>query len=296
MRNATMHADELAQALKGRRAGRGWKAPCPAHADANPSLSINVGHDGMVLFKCHAGCSQDQVIDALRDRGLWSAGSDNRPRLHVVRVQSNRDDDTSRIEYARSIWNSATDPRETAAEAYLGARKLNLPAELSGSVLRFHPACPWEGGTAPCMIAPFRAVTDNAVTGIHRIRLDQPERWPKTQRMMLGIIAGSAVKLDPVWDGSLVIGEGLETSLAARQLGFGPVWALGSCGAIRDFAPVAGVDALIILGENDDSGANRRAAAECGRKWTPRDVGLFDPPAEFKDVNDMLMQRKQKQC
>src|SRR6478672_8421273 len=95
MRNATMHADELAQALKGRRAGRGWKAPCPAHADANPSLSINVGHDGMVLFRCHAGCSQDQVIDALRERGLWNTGSDNRPRMHVVRVQPNRDADTS---------------------------------------------------------------------------------------------------------------------------------------------------------------------------------------------------------
>ena len=34
------------------------------------------------------------------------------------------------------------------------------------------------GWIVPCMIAAFRAVIGNAVTGIHRIRLDQPERWP----------------------------------------------------------------------------------------------------------------------
>jgi len=32
----------------------------------------------------------------------------------------------------------------------------------------------------PCLIAAFRAISD--VTGIHRIRVDEPERWPKTSR------------------------------------------------------------------------------------------------------------------
>jgi putative DNA primase/helicase len=288
-----INAAELAQALKGRRAGRGWKARCPAHEDRTPSLSISAGNGGMVLFKCHAGCPQGQVIDALRERGLWNTDVHSRPRLHVVQTQ--RDDDMSRVNYARSIWNTGVDPRDTVAEAYLASRKLFLPPELSGTVLRFHPACPWEGGTAPCMIAAFRSIKDNSVTGIHRIRLDQPERWPKGERMMLGIITGSAVKLDPVLGTSLVIGEGIETCMAARQLGFSPVWAVGSAGAIEKFGPVVDVHSLTILGENDN-GANRRAAAECCRKWTPHEVGLFDPPAEFKDVNDILMQRKQKQC
>jgi hypothetical protein len=57
----------------------------------------------------------------------------------------------SRVNYARSIWNTGVDPRDTVAEAYLASRKLFLPPELSGTVLRFHPACPWEGGTAPCV-------------------------------------------------------------------------------------------------------------------------------------------------
>lgn len=287
-----MNAAELALALKGRRAGRGWKARCPAHEDRTPSLSISAGHNGVVLFKCHAGCSQQAVLAALQERGLWNG--DNRPHLHLVHAQSKRADDMGRIEYARSIWNAGIDPRGTEAEAYLSSRSLFLPPELSGTVLRFAPNCPWEGGTVPCLIAPFRDVTGNGVTGIHRVRLDQPGRWPKAERMMLGPVAGSAVKLDPVGP-ALVIGEGIETCMAARQLGFSPVWAVGSAGAIEKFGPVAGVNTLTVLGEND-TGANRRAAAECCRKWAPREVGLFAPPGEFKDVNDVLMQRKQKQC
>ncbi len=286
------NAAELAFALKGRKAGKGWKARCPAHEDRTPSLSISAGHDGRVLFKCHAGCSQDQVLAALQSHGLWN--SDNRPRLHIVHAQSKRDDDEGRINFARSIWNAGIDPRDTAAEAYLASRLLFLPPELSGAVLRFHPACPWEGGYLPCLIAAFRDITGNAVTGIHRIRLDQPDLWPKAERKMLGPVAGSAVKLDPVGK-ALVIGEGIETAVAARQLGFSPVWAVGSAGAIEKFGPVDGVNRLVILGENDN-GANRKAAAACCLRWQPHRVSLFAPPAGFKDVNDVLMQRKQKQC
>jgi putative DNA primase/helicase len=50
--------------LKGvRRNGSGWMALCPAHADKNPSLSVNV-RDGKVLLHCFAGCSQEAVCEA----------------------------------------------------------------------------------------------------------------------------------------------------------------------------------------------------------------------------------------
>lgn len=45
--------------------GSGWSACCPAHYDANPSLSVSEGADGRVLLYCHAGCSFDKVVDAL---------------------------------------------------------------------------------------------------------------------------------------------------------------------------------------------------------------------------------------
>jgi hypothetical protein len=45
-------------------------ARCPAHEDRSPSLSIRDGAS-TVLVHCHAGCTQDDVITALRGQGLW---------------------------------------------------------------------------------------------------------------------------------------------------------------------------------------------------------------------------------
>ncbi len=44
---------------------------CPAHDDSRPSLSVTE-KDGQILFRCRAGCSQESVIFALSERGLWS--------------------------------------------------------------------------------------------------------------------------------------------------------------------------------------------------------------------------------
>lgn len=64
-------AAELAEALDGRPSGRGWMARCPAHDDRTPSLSIREADDGRVLVRCHAGCTQEDVIGALQEMSLW---------------------------------------------------------------------------------------------------------------------------------------------------------------------------------------------------------------------------------
>lgn len=66
-----MTPSEIARALGGRKSGAGWSAKCPAHEDRTPSLSISQGRDGKILFRCHAGCTQEDVIAALKARGLW---------------------------------------------------------------------------------------------------------------------------------------------------------------------------------------------------------------------------------
>jgi 5S rRNA maturation endonuclease (ribonuclease M5) len=60
-----MTAAALAARLEARRNGDGWQSKCPAHEDANPSLSISEGHDGRVLLKCHAGCPTEAIVAAL---------------------------------------------------------------------------------------------------------------------------------------------------------------------------------------------------------------------------------------
>ena len=61
-----MTHETLLSRLSGvKRNGAGWQALCPAHADKNPSLSIDVRAD-KILVHCHAGCSQEAVCAALK--------------------------------------------------------------------------------------------------------------------------------------------------------------------------------------------------------------------------------------
>src|SRR4051794_36130728 len=70
--DASMSADAIVLGLQARRSGSTWMAKCPAHDDRVPSLSISE-KDGKVLVKCFAGCEQRNVIEALKERGLWES-------------------------------------------------------------------------------------------------------------------------------------------------------------------------------------------------------------------------------
>ena len=89
-----------------------------------------------------------------------------------------------------------------------------------------------------------------------------------------------------------MLGEGVETCLAARMLGFRPCWALGSAGAIERLPVWGGVEGLTIMGETDDAGANAAAAAACARRWAAAgvDVEVMEP-LEPGDANDVLRAR-----
>src|SRR5262249_22169875 len=169
------------------------------------------------------------------------------------------EDELLRIARARNIWGDGSTPRGTLAEKYLGVeRKRKLPGELPGTVLRFHPHCPWRNENTgrtdrvPALIAAFRSIDDNAITAVHRIALDGD--GTKIDRRMLGVVHRAAVKLDPLAN-ELVIGEGVETCMAARQLGLKPAWALGSVGSISFFPLIADIERLVILGDRGDASA-----------------------------------------
>ena len=92
--------------------GRIRKARCPAHDDHNPSLSISDNpNGGNPLVYCHAGCSQDAVIDELKQRGLWSkangsasASIDAPPQTKQPTFSDNQKKATAAHE-AQSSWN-----------------------------------------------------------------------------------------------------------------------------------------------------------------------------------------------
>jgi putative DNA primase/helicase len=73
-------AAEIAHHLHGRKSGPSYMARCPAHDDRNPSLSLR-DEDGKVLVHCHAGCQQEQVIEALKEQCLWPKSENPQRRL-----------------------------------------------------------------------------------------------------------------------------------------------------------------------------------------------------------------------
>ena len=231
-------ANAIAKALGGRKAGIGWIARCPAHDDRNPSLSLSTGRGGKVLLRCHAGCGQAQVIDALRARGLWEHHGRycSMPRAakvdHPKNAPSERDD-TDRTEYAFRIWRATVPAPNTLAETYLQSRGLRLPLTFT---LRFHGGLKHpSGGIWPAMVALVSRGPNDAPLAVHRTFLarDGGGTAPiNPAKMMLGPCRGGAVRLSQPGD-MLMVGEGIETCLAAMQATGHPAWAALSTSGLR---------------------------------------------------------------
>jgi putative DNA primase/helicase len=305
----------IAAALGGDVAGLNTiLCPGPNHSPRDRSLAVKLdprAPDGFVTYS-HAGDDWRDCRDHVRQRlslPPWQAGDGRQrviPQQHVAKwdlaiIEAEAadiprpftDEELARIDNARRLWDEAQDPRGTLAERYLReTRKLDLPDELANKVLRFHPACPWgsedTGKTdhVPALIVPLRSIDDDALTAVHRIALN--DDGSKAGRRMLGVVHRTAIKLDAKAD-TLAIGEGVETCMAARELGYAPVWALGSVGAISFFPPIAGTKQLVILGERGE--ASRQAIEMCGRRWRKagRKIRVIMPNEGLGDLNDVLI-------
>jgi putative DNA primase/helicase len=197
---------------------------------------------------------------------------------------------------AMSIWHEGVSPRGTIVEAYLKSRRLELPFEAANEAVRFHTTCPFGRERFPAMVCLVRNVITNEPQGVHRTAL-MPDgaavkRDGKTYRLSLGPIAGGCIKLSPDEDveQGLCIGEGVETCLSGRQMGFRPVWSAMNTGGVENFPVLPGVEGLHIFRENDANGASSKAVETCARRWyeAGRDVVLIDPDETAKDLNDEL--------
>jgi putative DNA primase/helicase len=284
-----MTAQTIAEALSGRKAGSGWTARCPAHEDRTPSLSIRDSDDGKVLVRCHSGCDQERVIAALRARNLWTGFrlKSLRAARPIVERQP-EDNDVRRSRDALAIWQSATPAHGTAVETYLLSRGLYLPPS---PTLRFHAGLKHpSGGRWPTMVVLVTRGSDSTPLAIHRTFLarDGADKAPvDPQKMMLGPCRGGAVRLADPSD-LLMVGEGIETCLAAMQATGNPTWAALSTSGLRSLDLPKDVRDVIVLADGDDAG--EAAARDCAWRWKHegRRVRIARPPRGF-DFNDLLM-------
>jgi len=266
--------------LGGTWANGGGMCRCPAHADRTPSLSVRRGRSAL-LFKCFAGCTIAEILQALRAQNLpVPRGSVGLPSGLAVPGW--------RTDAALRLWRAAQPLNDTPAERYLASRGIPI----FSPALRYHPATPLGSGSSlrflPALIA---AVSEGRnIVGVQRNFLQlngRPAPFSKNKRS-LGALREGAVQLSrPA--GILGLAEGIENALSASVLLDIPVWA--TLGAER-FAHVAipsGVSRLVLLADND--GAGRRAAQRAREAYgrAGRELATVWLPQPFNDWNQLLL-------
>jgi hypothetical protein len=295
---------DCAVALK--RIGRELVGPCPRCGGSdrfsiNPAKSLwncrgcgGRGNDALSLAMHIAGCGFREAVERLTGEPSKVALM---PRPYARRIQSSGER-ASRSEAALTVWANAKDPRGSLVERYLAGRGLELQGDIAGNVIRFHSACPWRDDNGaligvPCMVALYRDIRSDRPVAIHRTALTTAggKLFGRGSRRAWGPAAGAAVKLDAddAVSMGLVLGEGIESCLAARQMGLRPVWALGGAGQVATFPLLPGVEGLTLLEEDDD--ASRKAVEACAARWRAAGCDVLFAKSLFgKDANDAIME------
>lgn len=274
----------LTDRLRGKWHGEFGSAPCPAHEDRHPSLTLRDGHDD-VLLKCHAACAPRAVIDALKGQCLWPIPAEIGDRAADRRNMGACDHGKTALD----IWKRRTQPIDgTAAELYLRNRHVTIPLPPS---LRYSSALKHKetGLFLPAMVAAIQT-PDRSVIAIQRtfIKASGQGKAPVTNaKMTLGGMARGAVRLAAAAE-TLGIAEGIETGLSAMQLFEVPVWCSLGSERLGKLELPPEVRHVVLFADNGDAG--RKAAMRAVETYTGqrRKVTLRFPPAEFRDFNDVL--------
>jgi hypothetical protein len=282
--------------LVGLPLAQGNKVRCPFHDELEPSCAIYPDH-----FHCY-GCGEhgDRLDWLVRVEGMTKAEAiswiKDWPPAPAVTIAGTNDE--NRLMLAKSIWTSSLPITGTIAEQYLDVTRhidiTRLPDDLH-RCLRFNPHCLFgPGHELPCLVALMRhPVTDQPV-GIQRTALEVKDgQVRKIERRMLG--RAGVVKIWPAAT-TLVVGEGLETVLAAatripyRGHALVPAWAALSRKNLAELPIIGGVERLVLLIDNDSNQEGQRAAAAVTELYRSRGrvVVPLMPPRPDTDFNDLV--------
>jgi DNA polymerase len=275
------------------------KVCCPFHDDIEPSCAIYPDHfhcfgcgehGGRLDWLIRAeGMTEIEAVAYIKD---WPGPSTPTPQ--------NGDDYAATLAFIKSIWTSAEPVLGSMAERYLdetrGIDISKLPDDIHRT-LRFHPACVFGPRThLPCLIALMRDPLTDEPVGIQRIALEhQDGRIVKLERRMLG--RAGVVKVWPAGS-TLVVGEGLETVLAAAsRIPYAgalltPAWAALSSQKLQTLPVIPEVKRLILLVDNDANQEGQFAAGHAAAVWRAagRNVVMLMPPTADTDFNDLVLQ------
>jgi putative DNA primase/helicase len=301
----SIDARYLAAKLKGECRGDRISCPGPGHSARDRSLSVLLVPDAPDGFIVHSFAGDDPMVcrehvAAALGRAPAAIREGRGPLPPATACGGSR----ARGKPPAQRWQKMRSARGTPAEIYLRSRCLEMPPQLDLVSLAFNPnACRTTTGSGtqeftfgPAMAAAYRDFTTGEVRTIQQTFLTYEGRkllgpdCKTLRRFTAGSSPkGAACKLDPIGP-RLLVCEGVETGLAARQLGMKPVWVLGSKTLIQCFPVIDGVEEIAFLGEND-GGGSPAAIGICAKRWrgAGRRATLYSPDPKFKDFNDAIM-------
>ncbi|UEO01097.1 toprim domain-containing protein [Acidiferrobacter thiooxydans] len=190
----------LARLDKVRQSGSEWQALCPAHDDRNPSLSIKEGDDGVLLVKCHIGCSARDIVgavgltlgdlfpDHLRKGRRGATGQpDPEASARIAKAKAARQEKkakelTERVQDAHNSWSHSPAPLAADsiapghdwARAYLRSRGPGVLEVAIAAGVRVLPTTskssynPNTKRRAPCILWPIRDPRSGNLVGAQR--------------------------------------------------------------------------------------------------------------------------------
>jgi hypothetical protein len=178
----------------------------------------------------------------------------------------------------------------TLVETYFDSRGLRLP---SGSRIRFHGGLKHRSGDIwPAMVALVTRGADDVPLAVHRTFLARDGSGKASvdpQKMMLGPCRGGVVRLAGAED-VLMVGEGIETCLAAMQARGLPAWAALSTSGLLALDLPSDVREVIVLADGDAAGEEAARGAALRWKREGRRARIAHSPKGL-DFNDMLLGR-----
>lgn len=299
-----MSAATIAAALGGvYRSGQWWRCVCPVHGSKSASLALRDGARGLIA-KCWGPCTPGQVLAELRRRGLYSdepdAAAPPDPDRERCQAEAEAAERARKIALARDMWESSWPAAGTIAEAYLRARLPGL-GEIPETIRYLPPRAyyarhPASGWGWPVLIARIDHVAHGSVA-VARLWLSPDgggrKASVKPERKFTGPVGGAAVRLAPAGE-ALVVGEGIESTLAAMILMRRPGWAALSAGGIQALVLPDEARGIVIACDRDPSGVGERKARAAACRWVHegRRVRLVIPDRIGADPNDLLREAR----
>jgi len=276
-------ADALSRAGASRHIAGSFRIRCPWHRGHDFNCSVLETKTGAAWFTCFSkGCKSTDIEAALSGYAVTQSYSEFKQAGALTAAQ--------RIEKAREIWDASVPAAGTLVETYLAGRGITIAPPLS---IRFHPGLWHKEGAAelPVMVAGVQAV-DGRIVGVHRTFLSRSgERKEDVlpNKMMLGVCAAGAVRLARAAD-TLVVAEGLETSLSVSQATGLPTWCALSTSGLATIRLPTIVKTVFLAIDHDRSGAGDAAAMRACDRFLAMGLGvrIARPDRAGTDFNDML--------